>query len=112
MTKKSIKADGFVDSADLAKEDNESYASSEKAADGIDNSAGKGSYEKCIICGKMTYVPSSMPVDWRENYEIGVGQLCVDCAKKQLEDVSKENMSYNAQVFRSVGHTRFDPQKK
>lgn len=26
-----------------------------------------------------------MPVDWRENYEIGLGQICAECAKKERE---------------------------
>ena len=40
-------------------------------------------FELCVMCGKTTGIPISMPVDWRENYEIGCGQLCVECAKKQ-----------------------------
>lgn len=39
-------------------------------------------FERCVICGKLTCIPISMPVDWRENYEIGLGQICAECAKK------------------------------
>lgn len=43
-------------------------------------------YERCVMCGARTGVPVSMPIDWRENYEMGVGQLCVACAKQLKED--------------------------
>ena len=33
-------------------------------------------FERCVVCGALTCVPISMPVDWRENYEIGRGQIC------------------------------------
>lgn len=42
-------------------------------------------YERCILCGTLTDVPVSMPVDLRENYEIGLGQLCSDCAFLQVK---------------------------
>jgi hypothetical protein len=41
-------------------------------------------YEICVICGKLTFVPISMPIERRENYIIGCGQICSECAKKQL----------------------------
>lgn len=40
-------------------------------------------FERCIICGALTCVPISMPIDLRENYVIGLGQVCAECAKKQ-----------------------------
>ena len=42
-------------------------------------------FERCVVCGALTCVPISMPVDWRENYEIGLGQICAACTKKQRE---------------------------
>ncbi len=48
-------------------------------------------FERCIKCGALTCVPISMPVDWRENYEVGLGQLCVECAKKQEKAAFHEN---------------------
>ena len=39
-------------------------------------------FERCIICGTLTNIPFSMPIDLRENYEIGLGQLCAECAKE------------------------------
>ncbi len=41
-------------------------------------------FERCVMCGKLTCVPVSMPVDWRENYEMGMGQLCAECAKNSV----------------------------
>lgn len=43
----------------------------------------KKEFERCIMCGKLTCIPISMPIDWRENYEIGLGQICAECAKKE-----------------------------
>lgn len=47
-------------------------------------------FERCVMCGSLTGVPISMPVDWRENYEIGVGQICIECTKKQREAAELE----------------------
>lgn len=38
-------------------------------------------YERCVICGSLTRVPICMPIDLRDNYEIGCGQICDECAK-------------------------------
>lgn len=47
----------------------------------------KEEYERCIICGDVTDVPISTPIDMRENYEVGVGQICCKCAeKRELSD--------------------------
>lgn len=43
-------------------------------------------FERCILCGSVTNVPVSMPIDLREDYEIGLGQVCAACAKKQREE--------------------------
>lgn len=51
-----------------------------EAADRLESSAEE--YDRCVMCGALTGVRSSVPVDWRENYEIGMGQLCGACAKK------------------------------
>ncbi|MBR5315006.1 MAG: hypothetical protein IKU45_06315 [Clostridia bacterium] len=44
-------------------------------------------FERCIVCGKLTSIPTSMPIEYRENYVVGCGQICDECAKKQQEDV-------------------------
>lgn len=36
--------------------------------------------ERCVICGALTDVPVSTPVDWRKNYVPGCDQLCAGCA--------------------------------
>lgn len=59
-------------------------------------------FERCVMCGALTCVPISMPVDWRENYEIGFGQICAECAKKQREDTKWENTLSNEQILQAV----------
>lgn len=39
-------------------------------------------FEQCVMCGELTNVLVSTPVEQREFYEEGCGQLCVDCYKK------------------------------
>lgn len=63
-------------------------------------------FERCIVCGSLTCIPVSMPVDWRENYEIGLGQVCAECAKKQRKIVEHENVLSNAQILRAVEISR------
>lgn len=55
---------------------------SKKWADSVNNISDIKEFERCVVCGKLTCIPISMPVDWRENYEIGLGQICAECAKK------------------------------
>ncbi len=38
-------------------------------------------FERCALCGRLTPIPVSMPVDWREDYEMGFGQICIYCKK-------------------------------
>ncbi len=38
--------------------------------------------ERCILCGKETDIPSDLPVDQRQWYIVGCGQLCTDCFEK------------------------------
>ena len=65
-------------------------------------------FERCVMCGKLTCVPVSMPIDWRENYEIGMGQVCAECAKKQQKAIERENMLSNAQILLAVERSRKD----
>ncbi len=47
----------------------------------------------CVLCGKETQYPKSLPVDMRENYIEGAGQLCNQCGVKTdniLNDGKKE----------------------
>ena len=38
-----------------------------------------GSYEYCVLCGKKTEILRDTPIDKRECYVEGGGQLCRDC---------------------------------
>lgn len=51
----------------------------------MNNTPNTEEFERCVMCGALTSVPISMPVDWRENYEIGLGQICAECVKKERE---------------------------
>lgn len=62
---------------------------SEKDADSVNNTSNTEEFEHCVLCGKLTCVPISMPVDWREDYEIGVGQLCIECKRILREATEK-----------------------
>lgn len=54
------------------------------------------------MCEKLTCIPISMPVDWRENYEIGLGQICAECAKKEREAKKWGNTLTTAQILQAV----------
>lgn len=43
-------------------------------------------FEKCVICGKTTTVRKDAHIDFRANYEIGVGQFCNECHKTLTEE--------------------------
>lgn len=63
-------------------------------------------FERCVMCGALTSVPISMPVDWRENYEIGCGQICAECAKKQREATGWGKSLSNEQILQAVEQCR------
>lgn len=58
-------------------------------------------YERCILCGSLTNIPISMPIDFRENYEIGCGQICDKCAKMQQKMQEGEPTLTMAQVLQA-----------
>ncbi len=78
----------------------------EKEADSVNNTPNTEEFERCILCGNLTCIPISMPIDCRENYEIGCGQLCAECAKKQQRAVKRENTLTNAQIILAVEQSR------
>ena len=51
----------------------------------VNNVSIEEKYERCVLCGELTCIPISMPIVQRENYEIGIGQLCSKCAKRTRE---------------------------
>lgn len=63
------------------------YQQSKKEIDSVNKTSVTEELERCVICGALTSVPVSMPVDWRENYEIGFGQICAECAKQRESTV-------------------------
>lgn len=80
-------------------------------ADSVKNVPDTEEFERCIICGKLTCVPISMPIDWRENYEVGCGQLCAECAKKQQRTEERESTLTNAQIMLAVEQSRRENNK-
>jgi len=68
----------------------------------VNNTLKTEEYERCVMCGALTCVPVSMPVDWRENYEIGLGQICAACAKKQREATGWGKSLSNEQILQAV----------
>ena len=79
---------------------------SKKEVDCVNNTPNTEEFERCVICGNLTCVPISMPVDWRENYEIGLGQICAKCAKKQREANVWGNSLSNEQILQAVEQSR------
>lgn len=68
-------------------------------------------FERCVMCGALTCIPISMPIDWRENYEIGCGQICAACAKKQQEAALKGNALSSEQILLAVEQSRRENKK-
>ncbi len=75
------------------------------------NASATEEFERCVICGKLTCIPISMPVDWRENYEIGLGQICAECAKKEREVKTWGNRLTTAQIMLAVEQSRKENNK-
>ena len=42
----------------------------------------KNNFEKCILCGKTTDARKDEPIELRDNYIEGAGQLCPGCMVK------------------------------
>ena len=77
------------------------YQQTEKI-ESTDKTPATEEFERCIMCGKLTCIPISMPVDWRENYEIGLGQICAECAKKEREAKPFGNKLTTEQILQAV----------
>lgn len=84
----------------------------DEAADIVNPAADTGEFEYCVMCGKLTDVPVSMPVDLRENYESGIGQICNQCAKiVQIDDCEGDNLS-NERILMAVEQCRNENKKR
>lgn len=77
----------------------------------MNNTPNTEEFERCVICGALTCVPISMPIDWRENYEIGLGQICAACTKKQREATIRENALTTEQILLAVERSRKETKK-
>lgn len=82
------------------------FRRSGKEAESVNNIHNTEEFERCIMCGALTCIPVSMPIDWRENYEIGIGQICAECAKKQRKEEERESVLSTAQIFKAVEQSR------
>ena len=82
-----------------------------KEADSVNNTPNTEEFERCVMCGELTCIPISMPIDWRENYEIGCGQICAACAKKQQEASLKGNALSSEQILLAVEQSRRENNK-
>ena len=82
-----------------------------KEADSVNTTPNTEEFERCVMCGKLTCVPISMPIDWRENYEIGCGQVCAECAKKQRESCARESVLTTEQILLAVEQSRKESKK-
>ena len=61
-------------------------------------------FEKCIICQCETNIPIDFPIDSRENYVVGLGQLCDKCSgdmqDSRVVDELMENIDMDALLKR------------
>lgn len=55
-------------------------------ASGIDRGFHQEEYERCVLCGAMTRVAKSTPIDRRIDYLYGAGQLCRECAIRNVNE--------------------------
>ena len=63
-------------------------------------------FERCVLCSSLTCIPISMPVDRRVNYEIGIGQICSECAKKLQADANRTEILSCKQILLAVEQCR------
>ena len=43
-------------------------------------------FEACVLCGALTDIRKSVPVDLRADYLPGAGQLCHECFLKNVKE--------------------------
>jgi len=56
-------------------------------------------FELCVICGKPTSVPASLPVQWREDYELGCGQVCSACRQELRKITQNQDMLSHEKII-------------
>ncbi len=62
--------------------------------------------ERCVMCGKTTEIPISKPIEFREYYEVGCGQLCSVCYKKLRGEANPNNILTNDEIVLAVERSR------
>jgi hypothetical protein len=55
-------------------------------------------YEKCVLCHKLTDVSADCPIDAREYYVPGIGQLCNKCFGEIGRDMADESGLTDSQL--------------
>lgn len=56
--------------------------------------------ERCIICHQETGISEDTPIELRDNYIEGVGQLCPECALKITREQHSTQMSKSIPEYR------------
>lgn len=59
-------------------------------------------FERCVMCGKLTDIPVTTPIQLREFYEIGCGQLCENCYKTLQIEMNTESRLSNERIMLAV----------
>lgn len=72
----------------------------------IENSHQKEEFERCAVCGQLTTVPVSLPIEFRENYEVGLGEVCEGCRQEMLKDAQGKEILTDEQVIKAVDQSR------
>lgn len=52
--------------------------------------------ERCIICHRETNIPCDTPIELRDNYIEGAGQLCSECALRQISEQLQNPKNFRA----------------
>ena len=79
-----------------------SRLSSQKATETVADVPVTEPFERCVLCGALTSVPVETHVDFREDYEIGCGQLCAECARKQWEASQQADALSVTEILQAV----------
>jgi len=59
-------------------------------------------YEVCVMCGAITDIPTSLPLNMRTGYLSGAGQLCQKCAETNIteeRDAMRNGFSYALPLY-------------
>ena len=87
------------------------YKRSKKEAIKIDCIPSTEEFERCIMCGELTDISITTPIEFRDNYELGCGQLCAICYKKLGKSDPKKTLSYG-QILMAVEQSRVESNKQ